>query len=407
MCWLSIILCSCSLVLADPGPGDIFKRYTYTFSYGSLGICMPNGTTGDFCRDRYIFKLDIGQLKGATRAEISAEYWGGHIGTSNQDFKVNGHNWIPISQPENTPTDPHCYFRTLLGNPAVPVPLEQLKPGVNEIEFRAGPQLCYNFNNGFYWLYSFTIFIYYDKDTPHPAGKVTQPASGSVIGDNPVLQVSAESSNSAIKQVDFIGCYEDFDFEGNGRFQQWHYQVRNGLFKYHIGTSFYQPYTAAWDTSWLPDQDKPIKIMACITDSNGVSYMTAPAENIRLKRNRSVKMYKTGDVPEYFGVHWWHQNKSCKFTVPDDISRAVNARLVLSTWSMSHAKNISFNGQKLTDGIGKVHDYSLDVVAVPVSLIKKGVNILSIFNDEKNHPAEINWPGPVLLIEFQVKNNRR
>ena len=70
---------------------------------------------------------------------------------------------------------------------------------------------------------------------------------------------------------------------------------------------------------------------------------------------------------------------------------------------MAHAKRISFNNRKLTDGIGKVHDYSLDVIAVPISFIKKGVNVLSLFNDEKNHPAEINWPGPILLIEFQVK----
>jgi len=232
---MAVILSLHSEAGSNPKPGDVFRRITFVPDGGQIPVCMPNGTTGDFCRDRYIFHHDLGDLSQVKRIELSVEYWGGHIGTSQQDVRINDNNWIPLPQPKHTPTDPHCYFRTLLGNPMIDIPLHQFKPGVNEFEFRAGPQVCYDFNNGFYWIYSYTLFIYYDDAKPHPTGHIMRPKPGAAIGDNPEIAAFVQPDNSSIRSVDFFGYYQDFDFEGNGEYRQWHYQVRKGEFERHLG----------------------------------------------------------------------------------------------------------------------------------------------------------------------------
>jgi hypothetical protein len=50
--------------------------------------------------------------------------------------------------------------------------------------------------------------------------------------------------------------------------------------------------------------------------------------------------------------------------------------------------------------IGKVHDVSFDAITIPVALLHKGKNVFTIFSETDDHAAEINWPGPVLLVEF-------
>ena len=51
--------------------------------------------------------------------------------------------------------------------------------------------------------------ILYDDSKPHTSGTVTEPSSGSTIGDNPSITVSTDKSED-IDSIDFIGCYEDF-----------------------------------------------------------------------------------------------------------------------------------------------------------------------------------------------------
>ena len=111
-------------------------------------------------------------------------------------------------------------------------------------------------------------------------------------------------------------------------------------------------------------------------------------------------MYTAQNIPEYFGVHWWHQHKNCSFFIPGELGKASSAKLIMSTWSFEHVKEIRFNDEKLREHVGLIHEYSLDVLPIPLNVLKKGDNIFAIFNDDQNHPAEVNWPGPVLLVEY-------
>jgi hypothetical protein len=366
-------VCSVPALRADPAPGGM--------------LAAARAERG----------LEIPSLAGAVRAEVSVEYWGGHI-AGGQEFQVNGGEWRPIQQPEGTPGRPQCYYRTLLGRATTPLPLGELKEGRNVFRFTAGPQLCHGFNWGFYWIYSFTVRLYYTPDRP-PAARITSPAPGAEIGDFPRLVAEAGSASEPVSRVEFLAHYEDFNWEGDGEFRQWHYITARGSLARHAGTAFSPPYAVTWDTSWVPDQDAPVRIAARVTDAAGLIYVT-PEVGVRLwRRGRSVKMYKAVDVPEAFGVRTGRR-KECRFTVDGPLEQARAARIVLSTWSAAHGEEIAFNGAKIAGATGLIHSYSFDALPVPPRLLRMGGNSFSIFSNTDEHAFEVNWPGPVLLVEY-------
>jgi hypothetical protein len=400
-------------LLADPKPGDIFREYHYTsemiveFDPGSKQknekALLRRSISG---RER---SLDIWDLEDAERAEISLEFWGGHPGTSDQKFRVNGGEFIQIPQIAGTPTDPRCYFRTLPGTVSAPVPLSSLKQGRNVFEFRAGPQICHSIDWGIYKIYAFTVRIYYNTSKAHPKGRIVSPRDGSSFGDMPVIEVEAEGSPAApgkteftpgpVRKVEFIGLYEDFNWEGDGVFKRWHYQTDQGIMRRHLGTATDAPYRVTWDNRWVPDQDEAVRIAARITSVHGVTYMT-PAVEVKLVRpKRSVKMYKASGIPEKFGVRLGAR-ATCNVRIADDPSKAAAARMTVSTWAGNHGDALGFNGKKIADRVGKDDYFSYDSVDFDPKILRRGDNQFFVFSNTTQHTVEINWPGPVVLLEF-------
>jgi hypothetical protein len=404
-------------------PGEIFWEKTYTqgrnFIHHIAGQQPERGINA--------FDIDLeDRLDGAVRAEIAAEYWGGHIGTSEQQFRINGSEWFDLPQPADTPTSPFLYFRVVLGNPPVDIPAGILKNGLNRIEVKAGKQIKYGWyfddgiDGGMYWVYAITVRIYYDSDYPHISGHITSPVSGAQAGDNPVLTVEADDELGFVGFIDFIGRYKDFDWTGmGGGYDKWYYSLMYGRMFNHIGRvmndykfSHYKvipnghdkwqvfvPYTLRWDTSLLPDQDAPVSVVAKITDQDNVSYITDAVEFEISRENRSVKMYAPSEVPECFGSHFWYLGRECIIEMPDDLKNAEKAWLVMSNWSFAHVKEVKFNGTLIASHTGYVHNFSYARLDVPLGLIQK-TNKFYILNDEQNHPAEVNWPGPCLFVQY-------
>ncbi len=380
----------------------IYREYCYAGRWGEVdpGATHPMQTEWLRRQERTIEGVD---LLGAVRAELAVEYWGGHIGTSGQQFRVNGHDWIDIPQPVGTPAAPHHYYRTLLGNPAAPVPLEHLKSGSNAFVFAAGPQTKYDFGFGFYWVYAFTLRVYCDASVPHTAATVVYPQRGDVIGDHPVLLADVEGDG--VVRADFIGYYDDFDWAGNGRFRDWHYQYRDGAIHRHLGTAASAPYAVTWENTWVPDQkDVPMRIKARITDASGIVFETPAVDDIRLSRpGRSVHRYPATDVPEVFGMSRAGRG-TCTIPVPDPVDRLRDARMAISTWSGGELHEIGINGRPIAGALGRVNNYGFDVIPVPPEAVHRGDNVFHGFSFSDYHKAEINWPGPVLLLEFEAED---
>ena len=396
---------------SGPQPGDIFREYTFRerhiYEIDPGSNCIPGSDGLKLTRPPQTPEfLEVDDLDDAIRAEMVIEYWGGHIGTTGQAFRINDGVWISVPQPEGMSTEPEAYYRTVLGAVA-PVPLEQIRKGLNKVQFKAGSQLQrLNFCFGFYWVYSFTLIIYYNSIKAHPEGFIKEPSkelsAERTIGDLPFFEAEITCATKPVSRVDFIGHYEDFDWKGTGRYLDWHYRYRYGDLAAHIGTTTKKPYIVRWNNFWVPDQDGPVRVAARITDCSGISFMTHEISVLLKREERTVIMYKAWKVPENFGSRIG-QRKSCKINVSEDPESARAACLIFSNWSAAHGEEITFNGTVIADRVGVVHDVSCDSIPIPLRLILKGTNEFSIFSTTDEHAAEVNWPGPVLLMEYARK----
>ncbi|MBI5799449.1 MAG: hypothetical protein HZA92_01805, partial [Verrucomicrobia bacterium] len=138
---------------------EVFREVTYSYGapptthFAELDPDTKRVFTGEHIgmatMKRHVPKPVTLDLAGATHAELSAEYWGGHIGTGGQRFRVNDHGWIDLPTLSGTPTEPQRFHRVLLGNNAAPVPLAQLVKGENVFRFTAGKQVAFNNDWGF------------------------------------------------------------------------------------------------------------------------------------------------------------------------------------------------------------------------------------------------------------------
>ena len=131
------------------------------------------------------------------------------------------------------------------------------------------------------------------------------------------------------------------------------YTTHHGVLQHHVGTATSAPWRVIWDTRWLPDQNWPVRLRARITDVTGMSYLTVPIEVRQHRELRSVRMFISRDVPEYFSVRVGHE-KYCSINLPDDLSGLKSARLLVSTWSPTtddeSLHELRLNGVRLVGG---------------------------------------------------------
>ena len=399
---------------AQPGPGDVFREYKWRPESRWQRVTGPE-TTEPRARENLpnsVNKILIDDLDGATKVEAYLEMLLCHGGTVNKRMRVNANRWIRIPESPFIPGEagqgpPDTEYQ-FLRYPSVQIPLEHMSEGNNifELTCSGGTAL------GGWWpqwiLYGVTFRVYYDDSKPHPTGEITKPTAGSAIGDHPIIAAAATGANS-IKRVDFIGLYEDFNWEGDGNYRQWHYRYFYTDMKNHVGTATAAGFRVAWDDAWIPTQDQPIKLMARIVDDAGMCYMTPAVGDVKLRRGHTVRMYKPYDVPRRWSTRAGKTHK-CKINVKDDLDKAVAAKIIMSTWNGVGADAIGINDKKVVTRVGQDHDLSYDEFEVPLSLIRPGVNTLYTRSSTTHHGIEVQWPGMVLLIKYdepeQVSSSR-
>lgn len=406
---VSAILFAGVAVHASPQPGDIFREYLRTGPWGNATgwqrVTDPQATAhgAQVFIPNKINRIQLDDFAGAIRAEVYIEQWGGHAGTSNKRVRVNGHDWIEIPVPPAIPgeagVNPCAEGYQYFTYPSVPIPLDQLQAGENTFEFTSGPQVCFNFGWAQWGVYGVTFRLFYDDTKPHADGRIISPEPRSAFGDSVDLRLT--STDPSIAQVDFIGRYRDFDFEGNGLYDQWHYNYRYGEITRHLGTVTQAPYALTWHTDWVPDQDRPLQLMARIRDADGLFYMTDSVDGLVLSRpNRSVVLYEPYDVPGQWQTRGSNGYQHNQVFIPHDLDQAVAAQLILATWSGGHADSIGINDRQVVPRVGWTHDYSYDEVPVPLDLLRLGTNELFTASRTSHHGVEVLWPGIALKVQY-------
>ena len=390
-------------VFSQPAPGDVFREYMWTKEDGDAGGSLRVG--GRVGYDGGAISLDHDfDLEHATKAEVVIEKIQCHDGTTGLAIQINDSNWIYIPEPVGIPVPRSTYQHHFY--PTIRFPLSDLRQGKgNTFRMKVDEKHPWNWPQNL--VYGVHFRVYYDSDKkPHPTGRIVSPMVGQTVGRSVKLAAEASSPNGQIERVDYVGLYEDVNFEGDGIYRQWHYHFFHGQIMHHLGSATNAPYDLTWDTSWVPDQKQPMRIAARIKDSTGLITMTEAVDNLRLVRpGLSVELCKPYDIPQKWVTR--SGEKEERFDVAEDLDKAIAAQLVWSSWSPGYMNGVYINGTKVFDNEGPRYQYYAHrVIVKDVSCFKKGVNVLKTgktpkYDGKMVHGMEVNWPGIMVLIQCQ------
>jgi hypothetical protein len=410
---LAIVLLLCQNLGAQPVPGDVFREYLWFHEKGDAGQSIRvGGKQGTYYPDRgsahgYInapftwpFAID---LEDAVKAEIVAEKILCHDGTTGLAIQINDSEWFYFPRAGHIPAPQAMYQHHTY--PVLRVPLSVFKSGAgNSFRLRVDPKHPWNWPQNL--INGLHIRIYYNPQTrPHPSGAITSPQSGDSLSDTLKITVDAQSPNSTISKVDYVGLYEDVNLEGDGVYRQWHYLYFHGRLMHHIGSTMQSPFAVDWDTTWIPDQKEPVHIAARISDNTGLTYQTEAITGLSFQRKtRSVELCKPYGIPQKWVTR--SGEKTEYFDIQGDLGRAKAAQLVWSSWSPGYMRGISINGTQVFDREGPHYQtYYHRVTLKDLSAFRPGRNKLTTGNTPKIngkmvHGMEVNWPGIMVLIQY-------
>lgn len=407
--WLWMLLCGLGTpALAAPESGDVFREYVWAGPWVNASrwqrVTGPNATPerAKAHLPNPVNRIKIDDLDKSRKAEVTIEMLLCHGGTINKRVRVNGNAWIVIPESPHIPgeagTGPPATEYQYMRYPCVEIPLEQFRWGENTFEFT-----CSNGTSlGGRWpqwiVYGVTFRIYYDESKSDVKGKISSPRSGELLGDMPVIECQT-TSDADVAHVDVIGQYEDFDWDGDGLYHEWHYRYFHGKMKSNIGTATTSPWKVTWDNTWVPTQKEPMALMARIVDRTGMCYMTPVVRGLHLCRKKTVRMCKPYKVP----LRWSTRVGGidyCKANADGDLDKVVAAQITMCTWNGDAGDVIGINGRKVVTKVGKNHDLSYDSFAVPIDFIAPETNTLYTYSDTIHHGLEVQWPGMVLFLQY-------
>ena len=403
--------------LAQPKPGDVYREYRWHPTPDPQGransrlqrVTGPDATHpgAKVFLPNLVNSLQVNDFEHAIRAEMSLEVLNVHPGTQGHKVRLNGGDWLPIPFSPLVPGNsgkglPALEYHTMQ-YPVVPVSLDSLKNGLNTFEFTARRGTSSSSRWPQWMSYGVAVRIYYDESAKdHPTGQITSHGEGANVGENEVFSATT-TSNTPIRQVEFVGKYSDFNWKGDGKFRQWQDQTLYSEVRNHIGTDTQAPFNVTWDNDWVPDQDEPMEVVARIVDNTGLTYITPAVSGLELERDYSVKMHKAYDVPKKWASRKGGTHRA-KIDVPEDLDDASSAKITLATWNGTVADAIRMNDKFVREhvGSGGGHNLSYDTFDVPLDFIKRGTNVFSTFSDTDHHAIDVQWPGPVLFVRHET-----
>ena len=406
--WLWIFLCGLGTsALSAPEPGEVYREYVWAGPWINASrwqrVTGPDATP-ERARAHLpnpVNRIKIDDLDKARKAEVTIEMLLCHGGTINKRVRVNENAWIAIPESPHIPgeagTGPPATEYQYMRYPCVEIPLEQLRRGESTFEFTCSSGTSLGSRWPQWIVYGVTFRVYYEESKSHVKGKVFSPRSGERLGDMPVIECQT-TSDADVDHIDVIGLYEDFDWDGDGLYHEWHYRYFHGKMKSHIGTASSSPWKVTWDNTWVPTQEEPMALMARIVDRTGMCYMTPVVRGLHLCRKKTVKMCKPYKVPLRWSTRVGEIDY-CKANADGDLDKLIAAQITMCTWNGDAGDATGINGRKVVNNVGKNHDLSYDSFPVPVEYIAPE-NTLYTYSDTHHHGLEVQWPGMVLFLQY-------
>jgi len=264
------------------------------------------------------------------RAELYCELWGGHQGTANKRFQINGRR--TYSLPGLPTEENNLEYRF----PIVPIDYKELVRGNNAIQFAFDRGISFW---GHFILDEIAVNCYLKSDAPilEMSGlnqfKAIPVVANKILTDRVNISLSFSSGfQDQISAVHYFGRYAGYDASGSGVDEQWHgYQFKR-RYTGHIGTATEPLYVLQWDTRMIPDQSVPMALRALIEFRNGVFCWSDILEGLTFPPDRPrVLLYYCRDLPKPF-----HSRENSLqiawLELPGNLSGAETAELHLRIW---------------------------------------------------------------------------
>jgi len=341
---------------------------------------------------------DLFRLK---RAELYLELWGGHPGTANKRFYLNGRG--PCHLPEVGSEAGHCTY----SYPAMPLEVSHLVRHVNAFQF-AGDR-----GHGFWGHYivdNACLRAYLEADHPalEEAGLAEFTASVAKfgpVGDRPDVRLEyPDRYRDEIESVEFFARYTDFDDDGDGEGDDWHGFTFHREPVNHVGAASEPPFAVEWDTRMISSQDGPMAVRAVVRLRDGFHYRTPVLDGLTFPADRpAVRLFAPAQMPKPF----WSRASNGKTAIvelPDDLSGVESAELMVKVWDGGQGsveEPFTINGHPYDVLSGRaLHDVVFTRQPVELVHLRPGPNELRVLSDTEHHGIEVLLPGPCLRLRW-------
>ena len=398
-------------ILAQPVPGEVFREYVWLPTmvaeegkFLRVGGRLDYKTSEEhfpsqYHLDGYIPLLEDVDLKDALRAEMVVEKLASHEDTRHLRVSLNRHPSIVFPSAGGIPEPEADYMHHTY--PVAQIPLEQLNEGMgNSFRFDVDSVQRWNWPQNI--IYGVILRIYYEPDITDIKPGVIGVVEGGSLHEKQKLGLS--NSNGGIFRVEFVGNYEDVNWEGDGIYKQWHYHYFRGQVVHNIGSSNTYPYEVIWNTSWVPDQED-IRVAARVVSNTGLIYFTEAIGGLSLNRSYSVELCKPYDQPKNWVTR--EDEFNAKFDLQTDPSLIGEARAYWVSWSPCYANGVYINDVTIFDREDLCYDYRAHEVAIPDPMIlKRGSNIIKtgkepLHDGQMVHGMEVQWPGIMVKVRTE------
>ena len=398
----------------QPKPGDTFREYKWIPSLveAENGKFLRVGGRLDYNTNKkhfpahhhdhgYIEIHEYVDLDRAIKAEVLVEKIGSHDGTKGLAISINKNPFVTFPIPEDIPAPQASYMHHIY--PTIEIPLNYLKEGYGN-SFKLIVDSIHHWNWPQNLIHGVILRVYYPSDLLNKS-KFNLIGVSDGVGIEEVVTLGIDQVDRSIRKVDYMAWYKGVNWEGDGIYQQWHYHYLRGEMKHHIGTSRSYPYQVEWNTSWIPDQNKEIKIAAWVTDNTGLTYFTESVNDLILDRSYNVALCKPYDQPKNW-VTRAGEFKS-KVDIKGKTKEIKAAKILWTSWSPCYSNGIYINDVKVFDKEGPCYDYMAHEITLDdLSMLKHGTNIIKtgkepLHDGQMVHGMEVQWPGIMLLLKYK------
>ncbi|NJK85168.1 MAG: hypothetical protein HC906_03610 [Bacteroidales bacterium] len=396
---------------SQPNSGDIFREYAWT-TPDSLGfekfirVCGDGVYYDHADKSRHVFPVEFEHdgwftlpgnldLNEAVKVEVVVERMLCHDGSTGLAIKFNSGQWYEFPDADSIPYPQSDYLYHYY--PLVKIPLEDLKtgPSENKFRFKINPSQRWGMPQNL--VYGMIIRVYYKNTKPHVNAHISTIKEGDQLSENVNLNIQA---NKPFHKVEYVGLMKDINYEGDGKFYQWHYHYHRGKLINHIGTSSTGEFL--WNTEWLPDQEFPIQISARVTDNNGIIFMTNPVKELTLNRKYKVVLCQSLNVPKAWTTREKEFIQEFNVNNPQKVERFI---ITAVTWGPDYLNGVFLNDFVILDREAcrycyhiLKHEYFTPEFLKETNTIKTGKTPL--YNNKLVHGCEIQYPGFMVLVRY-------